>query len=247
MGVSLIASILCVHTVDTVGELLDRRARKKARTREEIRTAARRLFAARGFEAVTIADIAAEADVAVQTVFNHFATKEELFFDGRTPWVEGAAEAVRSRPASVPPLRALRDYLVGTVTALTDPRADDERRSYVATIEASPTLRAREIEVVHEAERRLTEALIEAWTQEQVAHPETVAALTAATWLAAARVLVLTRRPAMLGDQNVTSDAVASLEAFTGDVLDMLEQGLGALQGLPSTVTGWPVDMARAG
>jgi hypothetical protein len=51
----------------------------------------------------------------------------------------------------------------------------------------------------------------------------------------------------MLGDQNVTSDAVAWLEAFTGDVLDRLEQGLGALQGLPSTVTGWPVDMARAG
>ena len=226
---------------------MDRRARKKARTREEIRTAARQLFAARGFEAVTIADIAAQADVAVQTVFNHFATKEELFFDGRTPWVEGAAEAVRSRPASMPPLRALRDYLVCMVTALADPQANDERRSYLATIEASPALRAREMEVVREAERRLTDALIEVWTQEKVEHPETVAALTAATWLAAARVLVLSRRPAILGDQNLTSDAVASLEAFTGDVLDRLEQSLGTLPGLPSTVTGWPVDMAHAG
>src|SRR5690349_16310949 len=64
----------------TVGELNDRRARKKAQTRELIRTVAQRMFDERGYEAVTIAGIAHESDVAVQTVFNHFATKEELFF-----------------------------------------------------------------------------------------------------------------------------------------------------------------------
>jgi len=53
----------------------DRRARKKALTRTEIRDAAHLLFAERGFDAVTIADVAERADVAVQTVFNHFATK----------------------------------------------------------------------------------------------------------------------------------------------------------------------------
>jgi len=83
-----------------VGEINDRRARKKAQTREQIRTVAHRLFADVSFTAVTIADIAREADVAVQTVFNHFATKEELFFDGRTPWVEGPAAAVRTRRPS---------------------------------------------------------------------------------------------------------------------------------------------------
>src|SRR3954447_17547256 len=134
---------------------MDRRARKKARTREEIRTAARAMFAARGFESVTIADIAAAADVAVQTVFNHFPTKEELFFDGRTPWVEGAAEAVRSRPPSAPPLHALREYIVAMVTALTDTPADEQRRSFVATLEGSPTLRAHELELLREAERLL--------------------------------------------------------------------------------------------
>src|SRR4051794_35116674 len=182
---------------------MDRRARKKARTRAEILDAARRSFAARGFDSVTIADIAAEADVAVQTVFNHFATKEELFFDGRTPWVEGAADAVRSRPSSVPPLRALRSYLLAMVTALADADADAERRCYVATIEASPTLRARELEVVREAERRLSEALVEAWTQGDGAvagpvptDPATVADLTAATWLAVGRVLVIGHRSA---------------------------------------------------
>src|SRR3954453_12037237 len=234
---------------------MDRRARKKARTIEEIRTAARAMFAARGFESVTIADIAAAADVAVQTVFNHFPTKEDLFFDGRTPWVDGAAEAVRSRPASVPPLRALREYLVGTVAVLADPQADEARRSFVATIEASSTLRARELEGVREAERRLCEALVEVWTSDgadpRPEHPETVAALIAATWLAAARVLVLSRRPAILAADRDTGDA--SFETLAGEVLDRLEQGLGtledlgALPGLPASVTGWPVDVARAG
>jgi AcrR family transcriptional regulator len=233
---------------------MDRRARKKARTREEIRTAAQALFATRGFEAVTIAEIAAEADVAVQTVFNHFATKEDLFFDGRTPWVEGAAEAVRSRPASVPPLRALRAYVVGMVTALAGPGCDEERRAYVATVEASPTLRSREHENVREAEQRLTEALVEVWSSEDAGprpeHPEIAAALIAATWLAAARVLVISHRTGLLTEDHGTDDA--PLEALIGDVLDRLEQGLGTLedlgtlQGLPTSVTGWPVDAVRA-
>ena len=87
----------------TVGELNDRRARKKAQTRELIRDRRAAPVRRAGFDAVTIADIARESDVAVQTVFNHFATKEELFFDGRTSWVDGPAEAVRSREPSVPP------------------------------------------------------------------------------------------------------------------------------------------------
>ena len=73
------------------------------------------MFVERGFDAVTIADIAKGAEVAVQTVFNHFATKEELFFDGRTPWVDGPARAVRTREAGVSPLVALRAYLVDEI------------------------------------------------------------------------------------------------------------------------------------
>jgi hypothetical protein len=81
-------------------------------------------------------------------------------------------------------------------------------------------------------------------------HPETAAALIAATWLAAARVLVLSQRPALLANDPGT--ARAPLETLLGDVLDRLEQGLGTLhdlgtlQGLPTTVTGWPVDAVRA-
>src|SRR3712207_9515451 len=106
---------------------MDRRARKKAQTRTLIRETAQRLFAERGFEAVTIADIATAADVAVQTVFNHFPTKEDLFFDGHTPWIEGAAEAVRAPGPGLAPPEGLHAYLVERI-ALHVPHVGDRQR-----------------------------------------------------------------------------------------------------------------------
>src|SRR3712207_6628936 len=102
----------------TVGEgSVGRRERRKAQTRAEVRAAAQRLFAERGFEAVTIADIAAAADVAVQTVFNHFESKEALFFDGRTPWVHEAVAAVTDRLPGSDPVAAYRAWLESAVVA----------------------------------------------------------------------------------------------------------------------------------
>ena len=57
------------------------RQRKKDDTRRMISVVATDLFAQRGFDAVTVSDIAAAAGVAKMTVFNYFARKEELFFD----------------------------------------------------------------------------------------------------------------------------------------------------------------------
>jgi AcrR family transcriptional regulator len=182
-----------------VSELTDRRARKKAQTRAHIRRIAQALFAERGFEAVTIADIAATADVAVQTVFNHFSTKEELFFDGHTPWVAGPAEAVRSRPAGVAPLEALHEYLTDRVGLHVRSLATADGRTFVATLEASPSLRAHERELHHESMALLGEALQEAWESDGgspviATDPRTVASITASVWLAAVRSLIREQR-----------------------------------------------------
>ena len=74
------------------------RARKKRAARESIAATARRLFAERGFDAVTVAEIAAATDVSEKTVFNYFATKEDLAFAGREEGIAQFVAAIAARP-----------------------------------------------------------------------------------------------------------------------------------------------------
>jgi AcrR family transcriptional regulator len=74
------------------------RERKKRAAREAIAATARRLFAERGFDTVTVAEIAAAADVSEKTVFNHFPTKEDLAFVGREEGIAQFVTAIAERP-----------------------------------------------------------------------------------------------------------------------------------------------------
>jgi AcrR family transcriptional regulator len=218
----------------------DRRARKKAQTRAEVLRAAQRLFAERGFDEVTIADVAAAADVAVQTVFNHFAGKEELFFAGRTPWVDGPADAVRSRPDGVAPLAALRGYTTGLVRSSLEQSCTPEQRAVVATLESSAALQNALPAVQRQAELRLAAALAEAWapagadTGEEAAREIRMSAsLTAALWVAATRTLVQELR-GLPADGDEAARARAEVEALAERVFDRLETGLVTLLDLPA-------------
>jgi AcrR family transcriptional regulator len=91
------------------------RARKKRQTRAMIAAAAMELFQARGFDDVTIADIAAAADVSRKTVFNYFPAKEDLVFEAGQERRAAIVQAIRERPPGsslVAPFRAATmDYL----------------------------------------------------------------------------------------------------------------------------------------
>jgi AcrR family transcriptional regulator len=91
------------------------RERKKRQTREAITRAAWKLFARRGFDAVTVADIARAAKVSEKTVFNYFPTKEDLVFGAGMQRTAALVDAVRARPpgASIvePFRRWTMDYL----------------------------------------------------------------------------------------------------------------------------------------
>ncbi|MFG2398168.1 TetR/AcrR family transcriptional regulator [Streptomyces lydicus] len=75
------------------------RERKKRQTRQFISDVATGLFLERGFDAVTIAEIARAADVSVNTVYNYFPAKEDLFFDRSKGLVDRLSRFVRARPA----------------------------------------------------------------------------------------------------------------------------------------------------
>ena len=135
------------------------RERKKQQTRQAIFEAARRLFGERGFEEVTVADIARAADVSEVTVFNYFPNKEDLFYGGMQFFEEELLEAVRSRPRGESALIALRRRLLES----TDRLRSRERIAAIVkaadTVSASPSLLAREREIAERYTRRLAELL----------------------------------------------------------------------------------------
>ena len=137
----------------TVEEDLGLRERKKLRTRQLIADTARRLFAERGFDHVTVAEIAREAEVAQATVFNYFPTKEDLFYSRLEAFEEGLLAAVRDRAPGQGVLAAFGAFLLGQggVLAMNTPGGDDEATVQVRTvtrvITESPALLARERQV----------------------------------------------------------------------------------------------------
>lgn len=122
----------------------DRRTRKRLALRQTISDVATRLFFERGFDRVTIDEIADAADVGRMTVFNHFPRKEDMFFDRTDEGREDLREALRQRRCGTSLSETLRLFAHQAVA---------EQRSYirffagsrrfVETVEESETLKAR--------------------------------------------------------------------------------------------------------
>src|ERR1700693_5179755 len=97
---------------------------KKARTRQLIADTAARLFAERGYEHVAVTDVAREAEVAEQTVYNYFPTKEQLVTDRELQTQDRLCDLIRSRPPGVTPAAAVRDFVLGSVAGIRSIPAD---------------------------------------------------------------------------------------------------------------------------
>jgi AcrR family transcriptional regulator len=117
-----------------------RRERKKAATRQKIADTALRLFLERGYDAVGIRDVAAEADVAVTTLFSHFASKEALVFEQDDNFEQRLAQAVTGRAAHEPLIPVLRRE----IRAMVRHCAADSAVPIWRMIDESPALRAYE-------------------------------------------------------------------------------------------------------
>ena len=165
----------------------DLRSRKRLATRQGISNAATRLFIERGFDHVTVDEIAAAADVGRMTVFNYFPRKEDMFFDRDEEGREILREALRQRDAGVAPIEALRLF-AHRLVAEERPFVEFSARSqgFIETIEGSETLKARARGIRDEIAQVVTVALAECVGRD-LADPDAhlAAGLLLATWTVA--------------------------------------------------------------
>jgi AcrR family transcriptional regulator len=91
---------------------------KKARTRQVIADAAARLFAERGYEQVAVSDVAREAEVSEQTVYNYFQTKDQLVTDRAQLVQDELSRLIRTRPPGTTPAAAIRGFVLGSVEGI---------------------------------------------------------------------------------------------------------------------------------
>jgi AcrR family transcriptional regulator len=135
------------------------RERKKERTRQTIAETARRLFAERGFEAVTVAEVARAADVSEGTVFNYFPSKEDLFYSQMESFEAALVDAVRDRPRGESVVAAFRRFVIERSGRLAAEEVADVIAGAARVVTASPALQAREREIVADATRALAAVL----------------------------------------------------------------------------------------
>jgi AcrR family transcriptional regulator len=165
----------------------DLRSRKRLATRQGISNVATRLFIERGFDHVTVDEIAAAADVGRMTVFNYFPRKEDMFFDLDEEGREMLREALRQRDPSITPIETLR-LLAHRMIADQSPYVEFSARSqrFIDTIEGSETLKARARAIRDELTQVVTLAMSEC-VGRIGADPDAylAASLLLATWTAA--------------------------------------------------------------
>jgi AcrR family transcriptional regulator len=165
-------------------------------TRAHIREVANQLFLDRGYDAVTVAEVARQAGVSSVTVFNHFPRKEDLFLDRTSDAIELLHAAVRDRSAGTDVLTALQRESVRLFDAGHPLSGVDERSAnFFRTVANSPSLVARSREILSELQHTLAGEL------EQDPTFKGDATLFATLFLSGyASVLVGTARRVMGGD-----------------------------------------------
>jgi AcrR family transcriptional regulator len=199
------------------------RERKKKQTRELIADVARDLFADRGFNAVTVAQVARAANVSEVTVFNYFPTKEDLFYGGMQFFEEKLLDAVRERAPGTSVLEAFRRPVLEGMPRLASDEAADVIASAANLISASPALEAHEREIIARYTRRLAELLAD----EAGAEPGDVEAIGVASALIGVQRAVVgyVRISVLAGRRGPKLADEAKSQAVRG--FGRLEKGLG--------------------
>jgi AcrR family transcriptional regulator len=201
------------------------RERKKQQTRQLLADTARRLFSERGFEEVSVTEIARAADVSQATVFNYFPTKEDLIYSGLETFENELLQTIRERPSGETVLDAFSRFVLqprGLFTA--DEEEAEQLLAVSRMIAASPALLARERQIFN----RYTDALTELVAAEtRAAAGDLRPAVTAGALIGVHRALIAYVRERIAEDpvdrQRLSRDLRRRGEA----ALTLLANGLG--------------------
>jgi hypothetical protein len=208
-----------------------RRQRKKAETRQAIAEAAMRLFLENSFDKVTVAQIAEAADVSVNTVFNYFPTKEDLFFNSGPGGESGLARPVMAREpyeAVIAFLRRLLDE--GIERSARTPMSLTEI-GYVAALrrvlEESPALQVHAAQTARRATHDVEDSFVQALAKDMKAKasdltPQLVAVQVFAIY---STLCLEAQRRRRAGEKPEKIQAV--LKAGAKRALHLLEKGIG--------------------
>ena len=197
----------------------NKREVRRQQTREAIVDAATELFAERGFDSVSVLEIAHRAGVVEKTVFNHFPVKEGLVFEADPPIGAALVTAVRRRPAGESAAAAAGSFVVAAVSQLGSPAAAEGVAEMARVIRGSRTLQVREREILG----GLTDVLAE-----EIALETRAPAGALEPWLAAHAVLGLYAALMELARDRVL--AGASGEDLVADLRTQGRRGLALLQ-----------------
>ena len=200
------------------------RERKKLQTRREISAAAERLFRARGFDAVTIEEVAEAAGVSKKTVFNYFATKEELVFDRVEEREAGLIAAVRDRPAGISVLDSFRAGSLAYCDQLAQERPGYQRGGFFALVEQSPVLARR----WHQLRNHYNEVLAGELAAEAGASPDDPLPTVVASALLGAERAVMRASRMKLQAGEVPAEVAGWLRPQVERIYDQLAAGIGS-------------------
>jgi AcrR family transcriptional regulator len=199
------------------------RERKKLRTRETIASAARELFATRGYYATTLAEIAEAADVSTRTIFAYFPSKEDILFSNFALMKEELASALAERPDGQDALETVREFIL-SLNKAEESEVDEQVR---ACVDSDETLRNH---------LRARIAQLEELLAPEIAKDLGAAAndlrprVVAASLTAAFNVLAEEGR-----DSNKKKKSTADVAAHIDPVITFLRGGLEALKVPPTT------------
>ncbi len=198
------------------------RERKKLQTRQHIADTAMRLFSERGFDAVTVDEVARAAEVSKKTVFNYFPTKEDLVFGNADEREALLVALVRERAPGVSLAAAFRKQAIEFLHKFANRASGDQHDAKLRLINSSPSLQRR----AHETHSRQAYAVAHALA-EVTGAPESdpLPLIVAHTLLGAHRALFLEcHRRLSTGEPSET--VAREMEPHVHRIYTLLEHGL---------------------